>query len=115
MGDFVTDVAPGGWHTCARLDTGRVRCWGNGMSGQLGYGNTSSIGDDEVPRTAGDVNVGETVYQVTTGWLHTCALLDTGAVRCWGDNHYGQLGYGNTEDIGDDELPFTAGDVPINP
>lgn len=34
-----------------------MRCWGLGFTGALGYGNTAMIGDDEVPSTAGDVDV----------------------------------------------------------
>jgi cysteine-rich repeat protein len=39
----VTAVAVGGQHSCVLLDTGRVRCWGLGSSGQLGQGTTASI------------------------------------------------------------------------
>lgn len=49
--------------------------------------------------------------QVSVGNVHTCALLDNGAVRCWGYNEYGQLGYGNTASIGDDEPAGAGGNV----
>jgi alpha-tubulin suppressor-like RCC1 family protein len=52
------------------------------------------------------------VAQLTAGGHHTCASLETGAVRCWGHGAHGRLGYGNTSDIGDDETPASAGDVP---
>jgi hypothetical protein len=49
----------------------------------------------------------------TSDSFHTCARLGTGEVRCWGDAGFGQLGYANTVDIGDDETPASAGDVPL--
>lgn len=113
LGGSAKEISAGQFHTCAVLDTGAVRCWGLGDLGQLGYGNTEIIGDDEVPASAGDVNVGGTVVQISANENHTCALLDTGNVRCWGSSSFGQLGYGNTETIGDDEVPASAGDVNV--
>jgi alpha-tubulin suppressor-like RCC1 family protein len=81
--------------------------------GQLGYGNTNTIGDDETPASAGDVDVGETVTQISAGAAHTCALLASGNIRCWGQGSDGRLGYGNQSDIGDDETPVSAGNVPV--
>jgi alpha-tubulin suppressor-like RCC1 family protein len=80
----------------------------------LGYSNTDTIGDNEPPSAAGDVDVGAPVVRLSVGSArHICALLEAGRVRCWGFGAYGQLGYGNTQDIGDDETPASAGDVPL--
>lgn len=111
IGGKVIQIAAGYTHTCALLEGGNVRCWGGGGPGQLGYGNSNSIGDDETPSMAGDVKVGGKVIQIAAGNAFTCALLEGGSVRCWGDGFYGQLGYGNTTTIGDNEAPLTAGDV----
>ena len=113
VGGTVTQIAAGGRHTCALLDTGDVRCWGRGTFGRLGYGNTTAIGDGESPASAGNVDVGATVTQIAAGKEHTCALLDTGDVRCWGESVSGRLGYGNTIDIGDNETPASAGNVNV--
>ena len=108
-------IAAGDQHTCAVLDTGAVRCWGEGSAGQLGYGNGDAIGDDETPATAGPVDIGSgrTARAIAAGSFHTCALLDTGAVRCWGDGGNGRLGYGATATIGDNEAPASAGPVDL--
>ena len=37
------------------LQGGRVRCWGTGLAGRLGYPELVDIGDDETPASAGDV------------------------------------------------------------
>lgn len=47
----------GGSHACVLLDHGRVRCWGSGGGGELGYGNTNSIGDNETPGAFGPVDL----------------------------------------------------------
>jgi hypothetical protein len=53
----VAQIRAGGYFACALLTTGAVRCWGSANSGQLGYANTTRIGDDETPASAGDVDV----------------------------------------------------------
>jgi alpha-tubulin suppressor-like RCC1 family protein len=113
VGGVVTQVSAGSSHTCALLVGGAVRCWGNGANGRLGYGNTNSIGDNEAPSVAGNVNIGGIAIQIAAGGAHTCALLANGVVRCWGDGTYGQLGYGNTNTIGDNETPGSLG-VDVN-
>ena len=119
-----TAISAGGKHTCAILDDGDpttggdVRCWGDGTEGQLGYGNEDLVGDDEAPGDLpGDVHLGSgrTATAIATGYDHTCVILDNGRVRCWGDGSYGQLGYGNANDIGDDETPVAAGTVDLGP
>lgn len=100
-----TQIAAGRQHTCALLDGGQVFCWGIGAQGQLGHGNVSSIGDDEPAQLAGPVPLGEPAVQIAAGGFHSCALLESGLLKCWGDNQFGQLGYGHGHRIGDDEIP----------
>jgi len=61
--------------------------------------------------------VGGKVLDITLGSYRTCALLDGGAVRCWGASGHGQLGTGSTVDIGDDpgEMPPKAAIIYANP
>lgn len=113
VGGTVVQIAAGGQHTCALLDTGNVRCWGDAARGALGYSNLERIGDTETPASAGDVNLGAKAVKISAGGFHTCAVLETGAVRCWGYNQAGQLGYGNENTIGDTEAPTSVGDVPL--
>lgn len=113
VGAPVAEITAGLGHTCVRTPTNEVRCWGYNGFGQLGYGNTDSIGDNEHPVVAGVVDVGAPVVQIAADGNHTCAITDTGNVRCWGAAGEGRLGYGDLEDIGDDESPAMARDVPL--
>ena len=129
LGGKAVQVAGGRYKACALLDTGKVRCWGLnahdwdwenkevvGPSFGLGYGEFGTIepiGDDEPPSEAGDLELPGTAKKIAVGGYHMCALMDDGAVRCWGMAAYGNLGHGNNwwENIGDDET--AAATVPL--
>jgi len=67
-------------HTCVVLDGGELKCFGANTSGQIGSGGTVALGD--AAGEMGDaliavqLGTGRTVRAVSTGMLHTCALLD---------------------------------------
>jgi alpha-tubulin suppressor-like RCC1 family protein len=67
-----------------------VACWGANTLGQLGIGNTTSQG---IPTAVTALPSG--IVQLSLGQFHSCALRGDGAVFCWGDNEFGQLGIGN--------------------
>lgn len=48
-----------------------------------------------------DFGQDRTALALAVGWFHTCVILDDSTVRCFGRNHDGQLGLGDTEDRGD--------------
>lgn len=85
-------LAGGAAHTCAVLNDGTIRCWGYNSQGQLGLGNTTISSAYAVPTSA--VTGVTTAVAVAAGYYHTCALLSSGAVQCWGANGQGQLGNG---------------------
>ncbi|MEM9458593.1 MAG: hypothetical protein AAGF11_30740 [Myxococcota bacterium] len=113
LGGPAVDIAAGNAHVCAVLDGGDLLCWGQAQLGRLGYGSTNDVGLTQTPMEMGPVMVGGSVVQVVAGEAHTCALLVGGDVRCWGDNDVGQLGYGHSDDIGDDEGEVPAGEPPV--
>ena len=87
-------IAVGGYHMCALMDDGAVRCWGMGGYGNLGHGQGGdNIGDDETAAATIPLFFESPVVDIAAGYWHTCALLENGSVRCWGEgNSAGQLG-----------------------
>jgi len=93
-------VACGGAHTCALLDDGTVHCWGQNDFGQLGAEHTNDL-MDEPGESPSDVNLSEPAVALTAGQTHTCALLASQQVVCWGRGLNGRLGTGSTLRVGD--------------
>ena len=89
LGDDVIGIAAGGAHTCALKQTGEVKCWGSLSNGQVGDGNLGFAQITPAPAVGGIVSNG---LAITAGGAHTCALLDNGAVQCWGRNSSRELG-----------------------
>src|SRR5215813_5214219 len=86
----VQEIAAGSYHTCARLTSGKVTCWGANNDGQLG--------DDTEATRLHPVMVSdlEDAQQIDVGLGpgHSCAVVKSGKVRCWGVNFNSQLGDG---------------------
>lgn len=81
LGPGVSGVAAGGNHTCS-IVAGGAKCWGRNVEGQVGNGSagTSPV---TVPTLVTGLSSG--VMQLALGANHSCALLVTGAVKCWGE------------------------------
>lgn len=103
----IEGVALGRVHTCLVFTSGRVRCWGGDEFGSLGYEDTLDRGGQPGDLPTPDVDLGGEVVQVGAGDTHTCAVLASGAVRCWGDGEYGKLGNGSQDSVG-----AAPGDMP---
>ena len=72
--------------------------------GQLGLGNARDVG--RAARQMGanlpyvELGTGRTAQSLSLGYTHSCALLDDGSVKCWGEN-VGELGVGTRANVGD--------------
>jgi alpha-tubulin suppressor-like RCC1 family protein len=79
-------------HSCALMANAQVRCWGGGSYGKLGNGAFDrALTPVTVVAVSGSGPL-TNVTQVAAGYNHTCALLASRQVRCWGFNDGGQLG-----------------------
>jgi alpha-tubulin suppressor-like RCC1 family protein len=92
-------ISAGYQHTCVILDNASVNCWGNGLNGQLGRGENKT---EKRPKSDPiDLGSGRNAKAIVTGNSHTCVMLDNSSTKCWGYNASGQLGLGDTINLGD--------------
>ena len=98
-------LSAGRIHTCALLDGSELKCWGGGSNGRLGSGGQDNLGDQ--PGELGDslsaiaLGTGRTARAVVASIAHTCVVLDTFALKCFGLGTSGRLGSGGTSTLGD--------------
>ena len=84
-----TAIEAGAAHTCARLSSGAISCWGWNNYGQLGNG--AAPANSSVPVAVSGIT---DATGVTGGLQHSCALRSNGAMACWGFGGDGELGNG---------------------
>lgn len=93
----ISHVSVGAGHVCVLRTDNAVYCWGDNTAGKLGDGTTinreSPVRIDALPHSPQLF-----VTQVAAGEVQTCALLNTGAVYCWGANGARELGNGTAVD-----------------
>jgi hypothetical protein len=114
----VRRVALGDGHACALFGDGSIKCWGRNDHGQLGLGDTEDRGDAPGEMGAAlpvvDLGAGRRAVDLAAGSASTCAVLEGGQVKCWGQNALGKLGLGDAADRGaqpgemGDALPAVA-------
>jgi alpha-tubulin suppressor-like RCC1 family protein len=85
-----TAISTGLDHSCARLSTGGVDCWGFNPFGELGDGTT--MNSPTPVAVSGLTNA----TAVSIGYANACALLQGGGVDCWGP--FEMLGDGTSTD-----------------
>jgi alpha-tubulin suppressor-like RCC1 family protein len=82
-------ISAGRLHGCV-TNNGGAFCWGLNDCGQLGNGTfVNSASPQPVNGLSG---TGSGVAAVEAGGNHSCAMMDSGYIKCWGHNDYGQLG-----------------------
>jgi len=75
------------------MSDGQAKCWGSNKHGQLGTGRTSESSSDRPV----DVRGLPRASQLTACWDHTCALVEGGAIKCWGNGEDHVLGQDDIE------------------
>jgi alpha-tubulin suppressor-like RCC1 family protein len=73
-------------HNCAVTTDGAVKCWGYNTFYQLGDGTQN---DRNIPIDVTGLASG--ITDISAGYDHTCALSNSGTVKCWGASADGSL------------------------
>jgi len=106
----VVAVSAGGLHTCALNTAGAVQCWGLLLYGTGNPATTPGSFGSAVPADVSGLASGVTA--IAAGADHSCALTGAGAVLCWGDNTFGELGDGTT--TSSPGTPVVVGGLPTD-
>jgi alpha-tubulin suppressor-like RCC1 family protein len=84
-------------HSLALRKDGTVMAWGANCNGQLASkskSNSATPIEVKAPGASGTLTPLTRVAEVAAGGAHSLALLSNGTLMAWGNDQYGQLGYG---------------------
>jgi cysteine-rich repeat protein len=109
----VQSIAAGGETTCAILQNGDVHCWGANGSGMLGLGTINEPSQSTAATALGAIAIGGAATAISVGTDAVCASRSSGVI-CWGYNGSGELGRGDTVDVGGTGTPAAA-TPPVTP
>jgi hypothetical protein len=99
-------VSTGSLITCAQFTNNKIRCWGYGGEGSLGYGNSNHLGLNGV---LGDIKLASFLELTDTSPIvelastdrATCVMTGSmGTTRCWGGGGNGVLGQDSAVNLG---------------
>ncbi len=88
----VSKLRSGDYFTCVMRSAGDVQCWGSNQYHQLGP-NAGTSFSSATPFVIDGLS---SVKDLACGGENACAIETGGAIKCWGDDTYGQLGDGVT-------------------
>ncbi len=89
----LTNLVVGSGHGCGLHASGVMRCWGYNIYGQLGAATGNPHGDETDATSWPPVAMGAEIIAIAASGSLTCAIADTGGVKCWGnDAEAGGLG-----------------------
>lgn len=98
-GKKVESISGHATHACAVISGSQgLYCWGKNNRGQIGNGSTTDSYAPSPASVSGILGGGKTIRQVKANYEHTCVLISSGDVYCWGAGDKGQLGNGSTSD-----------------
>jgi alpha-tubulin suppressor-like RCC1 family protein len=96
----IVQIAVGNNHSCALSNLGYVFCWGANNLGQLGNGSggpnqpAAQFAWTALPVLVFGGSALANARSISAGAYDSCATDLYGKVYCWGDNVYGEIGWG---------------------
>jgi alpha-tubulin suppressor-like RCC1 family protein len=99
----IAQIAVGANHACALRNDGIVFCWGANTLGQLGIGKggpddknaADQLAAVPLPVIVFGGSYLTTARSISAGASDSCVTDPHGYVFCWGDNAYGEIGWGS--------------------
>jgi len=95
----VKAVAAGEFHSLFIMSDGSLWGMGDNRYGQLGTNGFSDPIDESIIQPVPVQLVASNVVAVAAGWYHSLFIKSDGSLWGMGDNHYGQLGFGDTPSL----------------